>query len=392
MRYVIVGGGIAGTTAVEELRKLDPSAEITLISQEQHPLYSRVLLPHYLKSKIPRERVFMKKETWYAEQNVEWLAGISVVHLDANNKFVGLSDGREFSYDKLLVATGGDLRMLPSDLRGVSYFRTLDDADHLNQLLSERPSDAKGGIYGGGFIACEYVNLFAHYGMQTTIAFRGPHFWSGILEPEAGSFINQHLESKGVRVISHASFEGLKGEGEIVGFRTSQGEFDCSILGVGIGLELEDAWMREANLKTGSGILCDELLRTNLPDVFAAGDVAHFFDVNVGRHVAVGNWMNAQMQGRAVAKSMVGQGTPFSLVSSYATNALGLEIIFVGDVSREDADGVYVIGSKEEGGIGQLFARNGQLIGAVLLNRNTDRPVLTKMIQEKRSISDFPAR
>lgn len=391
MRYAIVGGGIAGTTAAEELRKLDPSAEITLISQEQHPLYSRVLLPHYLKGKIPRERVFLKKETWYEEQQIEWLRGISVVVLDAKNKFVGLSDGRELPYDKLLIATGGDLRTLPSDVRGVSYLRTLDDADHLNQLLSECAPGTSGGIYGGGFIACEYLNLFAHCGIKTSIAFRGAHFWSGILEPDVGAFINEHIASKDVEVLSHAAFMETRGDKELTGFVTSKGERACSLLGVGIGIELEDAWMRQAGVKTGSGILCDEFLQTNAPDVFSAGDVAHFFDVNVGRHVAVGNWMNAQMQGRAVAKNMVGDKKPFSLVSSYATNALGLEIIFVGDVSREDADEVRVIGSKEEGGIGQLFARNGQLIGAVLLNRNTDRPTVTKMIQEKQSISDFPS-
>ncbi len=392
MRYVIVGGGVAGTSAAEELRKLNPSAQIILLSQEQHPLYSRVLLPHYLKGKIPRERVFLKKEIWYEEQRIEWLRGVTVDGLNVKSKCVGLSSGRELSYDKLLIATGGDARKFPFDTRGVSYLRTLDDADHLHRLMGERDSQTKAGIYGGGFIACEYLNLFSHFQMETTIAFRGPHFWSGILEPSVGEFLTAHLVSNGVKVLADAAFINTMGNKELTGFVTSKGECACSILGIGIGIELEDAWMHSAGIKRGSDILCDEFLQTNAPDVFCAGDVAQFFDVNVGRHVRVGNWMNAQMQGRAVAKNMAGEKKPFCLVSSYATHALGLQIIFVGDVSREHVDEMQVIGSSSEGGMGQLFARAGKLIGAVLLNRNTDRPVVTKMIQERKPISDFPFR
>lgn len=391
MHYVIIGGGIAGVTAAEELRKLDPNSEITIISEEHHALYSRVLLPHYLKGKIPRERVFLKKETWYSEQNIEWMTGVSVVEIDTRSKFVGLSNGREFPYDKLLISTGGELRTLASDVRGVSYLRTLDDADHLNQLLSERKLGDRGAVYGGGFIACEYLNIFAHVGMQTCIAFRGSYFWSRVLEPEAGELINNHLLSKGIELHKDAHFSETIGEKELEGFISSAGKHPCSILGVGIGIEPDESWLRAAGIEMGSGVHCDEYLQTNAPDVFAAGDVAHFFDVNVGRHVAVGNWMNAQMQGRVVAKNMAGTKTAFSLVSSYATNALGLEIIFVGDVSKEDADDVQLIGSAAAGGVTQLFSRENRLIGAVLIGRNTDRPIVTKMIQERRSASEFPS-
>ena len=138
MRYLILGGGIAGTSAAEELRKRDAAAEIAIVSEEQHPVYSRVLLPHYVKGKIPRERVFLKKETWYGEQNIEWLTGVRATNIDVKNQSVALSDGRELPYDKLLIATGGEIRTLPFERRGVAYLRTIDDTDHLLQLLGER--------------------------------------------------------------------------------------------------------------------------------------------------------------------------------------------------------------------------------------------------------------
>ncbi len=381
MRYAIIGGGITGTTAAEELRKLNPSAEITLVSEEHHPLYSRVILPHYLKGKIPRERVFLKKESWYAEKNIAWMPGVTAIHLDAKNKFVGLSTGRELEYDKLLLATGGELRTIEHDGRGVSYLRTLDDADHLLQLLNEHDDSSRGGVYGAGFIACEYINLFAHFDIPTTVAFRGQYFWSRALEPEAGLLLQKQLDAYNVEIFSNAPFTEMIDEKEL--------KHDCSILGVGIGIEPDFSWMRESGLEVETGIKCNEFLQTNLPDVFTAGDVAQFHDVIVGRQVHIGNWMNAQMQGRHVAKSMMGELKPFELVSSYATNLLGLELIFIGDVSKPDADEIKLFGSVEEGGVVQLFGRYGQLVGAILIGRNQDRPRITKMIQEKERIVNF---
>jgi len=389
MHYVIIGGGIAGTTAAEELRKLNPVSEITIVSQEIHPVYSRVLLPHFLKGKVPRERVFLKKVSWYDEQKIEWLTGISVVQLDTKNKFVGLSDGRELPYDKLLITTGGELRTLFSDARGVSYFRTLDDADHLQQLLSERTEKSLAVVYGGGFIACEYINIFAHYQIPFSVAFRGPYFWPRLLETEAGELIQKQLLSHGIALHPHSVFSEVVGEKELRAVKTSSGEHPCSLLGVGIGIETDFSWIQEAGIETGSGIKCDEFLKTNVADVYTAGDVAEFFDVIVGRQIHIGNWMNAMMQGRHVARTMFGQEKTFELVSSYATNVLGLEIIFVGDVSKEHADEVKVFGSVQSGGVVQLFARAGQLVGAVLIGRNQDRAQVTKLIQSRSQISVY---
>ncbi len=388
MRYVIIGGGIAGTTAAEELRKLDPSSEITIVSEEQHAIYSRVLLPHFLKEKVPRERVFLKKESWYEEQNIEWLRGEFVVELDPRNKFVRVSSMREIEYDKLLIATGGELRTLPHDPRGVSYFRTLDDADQLVQLLSERGPSTRAGIFGGGFIACEYLNVFEHYNIETTIAFRGDYFWSNVLLEEAGQLLNSHLESHGVTVHKQAAFDRMLGQTELEGFTTSKGTHPCQILGIGIGIQPEIVFLKEAGIVCERGVRTNEYLETNIPDIFAAGDITEFFDVVTERHLHVGNWMNAQMQGRVVAKNMFGEKTKFELVSSYATNALGLEIISVGDTSKEHADKIEMLGSIEEGGITQLFERDDRLIGGVMIGRNTDRIEVTKAIKERRKFAN----
>ncbi len=389
MRYVIVGGGIAGTTAAEELRKLQPDAEITIVSEEQHPVYSRVLLPHYLKGKVPRERVFLKQPDWYEKNNIEWLTGTRVEKLDVKNNFVALSEGREIEYDKVLIATGGEVLPIGEDLRGVSYFRTVDDADHLLQLVGERAADARAAIYGGGFIACEYLNFFAQEKIPTTIAFRGPHFWSRIFDAESGKLLNDHLRAGGVEVITDAG-SGLElvGDQHLTAIKLPTGQtIPCSILGVGVGIKTELEWIRDAGVEVDHGVKANEYLETNAPNVYAAGDNAEFFDVVVGHHRLVGNWMNAQMQGRMVAKSMAGERTPFRLVSSYATNALGLEIIFVGETDRSQTDEIVVRGSAEAKGVTQVFLKNHKVVGATILGRNKDRAPITKLVNDQSDVA-----
>ncbi len=384
MRYVIAGGGIAGTTCAEELRKLDANAEITVVCEEQHPIYSRVLLPHYVKGKIPRERVFLKPPDWYERQHVEWLPGVHAEKLDARNKFVLLSDGRELPYDKLLIATGGEVNLLPEDRRGVSYFRTLDDADHLLHLTSDRSVCETGAaVYGGGFIACEYLNIFADRKLPTILALRGTSLWARTLGQESQTLLNNHLRAHDVEIIPETTFEALEGEERLTGFRTNKGRHACGVLGVGIGIISELSWVSDAGVEVRRGICTNEFLETNVPDVYAAGDGAEFFDVVVGHHRVVGNWLNAMMHGRVAAKNMMAERAAFRLVSSYATNVLGLEVIFVGEADREHADEVRVFGSAEAGGVTQVFLNSGKAVGATILGRNSDRAPITRAIDSQ---------
>ncbi|HLD18011.1 MAG TPA: FAD/NAD(P)-binding oxidoreductase [Patescibacteria group bacterium] len=383
MRHVIVGGGMAGTSCAEALRILRPKDEIVLISEEQHPLYSRVLLSDYVKALIPRERLFLKKEAWYATQRIEWLPGLRAEALDAKNHFVALSDGRELPYDKLLLASGGEPKTLPDDLRGVSYLRTLDDADHLRQLLSERTKTAVAAVYGSGFIAAEYLDIFSHFHLPTTIAFRGSWFWSKVLDEPAGTWINKTLETQGIPVIPNAPFLGLQGDDEIEICETGAKNVPCSILGVGVGVKPDLSWLHEAGIETGCGTKTNEFLETNLPDIYAAGDGTEYFDLFSGTHRRAANWMNATMQGRVVAKTLAGERTPYRLVTSYASNLFGIEIIFIGDTDRRHADETILRGSVEEGGLGYLFLKRNHLVGAALLNRNTDRMPITGFIDRR---------
>lgn len=387
MRYVIIGAGIAGTTAAEEIRKADPNAEITLIGKEPHPLYSRVLLPHYLKGKIPRERVFLKKWEWYDAQGITYEAGIEVLEIDTANRFVATDDGREHAYDKLLITAGTDARLFTEDKRGVSYLRTLDDADHLAELLREMRmrKEKQAAIYGGGFMALEYMNLFALNGISTTMFLRGKGFWNSVLTDEMQALLLSYIRSKGVEVMTDISDICLEGEKALTGVVANGVHYSVNLLGIGIGSQFETAMYQRAGIETGIGVKTDAFLETTVSDIFSAGDITEIEDTIVGRQLVYGNWMNAQMQGRMAGKNMTGEKQEMKLVSSYATHAFDLDIVFIGDTAKECADSIRTV-MKEDNAMAQVYERNGVTVGAVLMNAPKWRQPITQAIQQKMRI------
>ncbi len=387
MRYLIIGSGVCGTSAAEELRKIDANAEITLVSTETHRLYSRVLLPRFVKGILPRERCFLKKETWYEEQNIRCVFGVCVNEINVREQTVSTFDGQTLAFDKLLLATSGNLLKFAENLHGISYLRTIDDADELINLLAEcsvLPTEMRrAGIVGGSFIAVEYINFFAQHRIPTDLFMLEKTFFGGVLDDESFAVLQAKIEAEGVRLHTNASVKKLFGATRLEGLQTTDDEFSLSLLGVGIGIRPDLSWLKNAGIKVNRGVLTNEFLETDAPNIYAAGDVAEFYDSFAERRVIVGNWLNAQAQGRTVAKTMAGEQTAFSSVRAYSTNVCGNEIIFIGDTDVGFADKIVRRGSREENGVTQIFIRNERIVGATLVNRNAERAELTKMIQEK---------
>ena len=343
-----------------------------------------MLLPHYIKGKISREKCFLKKEAWYEEQRIEYVRGERVSFIDTVNKHVVLEmAGREVPYDKLLITTGGEPRYIDGDLRGVSYLQTLDDADHLLQLLGELAGkkDAQAAVYGGGFIACEYLNIFKHFGIPTTCFHRGPWFWSRVLDEESGRLIEDVLKRNGVVVWPDTMLADINGEHRITEVETTNGLVQADILGIGIGLGRDLRWIQKSGIKTQAGVRTNSFLETNAPSVWAAGDVAEFDDAVTGRPMLGGNWTNALMQGRLAGKAMTEERTEFRLVTSYATNIFGTEIIFVGDTRRGPSDEIRIEGSTAEEAVIQRFYDHGRLVGATMVGTNKGRMQIAKEIE-----------
>jgi NAD(P)H-nitrite reductase large subunit len=209
---------------------------------------------------------------------------------------------------------------------------------------------------------------------------RGSGFWSRLLSEHSQKVIRNFLDKQGVPVYTNEPMPELLGEDDLRGLKLkSGGEIPARILGVGIGMKTESSLITDAGIPMNHGILANEYLETAIPNVYTAGDVAEFADTMVKRQVQYSNWMNAQMQGRVVGATMAGERTAFKLVSSYATNLLGLHMVFLGDVNREQADEIRV-GLATDDASQELFFRNGVLVGAVLIGDISPRATLTQAI------------
>ena len=394
-KYVIIGNGICGSTAAEILRAKESQSTIAVVDEENKPLYSRVLLPAYVKGTIKRENVFLKTESFWRDNNIEFLGGKSVVKLDDEKRKVILSDDSEISFEKVFVASGGDVKRsdLPGqDLEGVHYLRTIDDADSIiktiERIKKSPENKRKIVILGGSFIGLELASCFAVHGIGGIIVIRRPYYWADKLDKVSSSLLASTIENNGFKIISSSGIDHISGEEKVEGVKIISGEtYECAGVGMGLGIDLNTDFLEESHVKVSDGIETDEYLETSVPGIYAGGDVAKFMNPIIGRKMRFGNWTNSIFQGRLAAENMLGGRHAVDFISGYGATYFGVPVSFVGDVSGED--GAQIVQRGESGWQEQLFVRNNFIIGATLINVPKDRMTLTSLIKNKVKFKDI---
>ncbi|MDP1760052.1 MAG: FAD-dependent oxidoreductase [Candidatus Woesebacteria bacterium] len=393
--YLVVGGGICGTTAAETLRRLDPDASIELVSREKHRLYSRVLLPHFVIGKIPRGKVFLRPADHFEGKKIVFSAGLEVVALEATSRVVKLSDGEAVRYGKLLIATGAEplaLGVPGESLSGVYPFRSLEDAEAIQAALAAPAAGPRhAAVVGSSFIGLEFPQFFEHYGWTGHLILRGPRFFWRVLDEAASSLLEKKLVEHGLRVYKNAAVAALEGEAGLRGVRLADGRFiEATFAACGVGLGGAPRFAREAGLPGERGLEADEFLHTPAPDVWAAGDCALFHDFALGRRHRTPNWLNAEEQGRYAAEAMVrGSGAPYAALSSYSISVFGLPISFIGDLT-DSTDSLWITrGRAADGSLRRLHLKNGLLVGAALVGAATERAAIVALIKERRALAPF---
>lgn len=390
IKYLIIGGGVAGTTAAETIRQHDPLGSCAIISDEPYRLYSRIMLskPNFFLEKIPFDQIWLKHTIWYAENNIAFITGKKATLLNATAKTVTLDDGTDIQYEKLLIATGTCVRLwnVPgSDKNGVFYLRTLD---HAKQIIEKVKSAKKAVIIGGGFIGFEMCDMLRLAGVDVTLILREPHYWDPLLDEPSGHMIEQALERGGVKIFRSTEVREVRG-GESVESAILKDEtvLPCDMIVVGIGTFCPMEWTASSGIKTNRGIVTDEYLATNLPDVWAAGDTAEFKDIILGEQIQLGNWANAQAQGKTAALNMCGKHEQFKLVSFYVTSGFGITIAFAGDVRPAPKKEIIVRASADGHSYGRLFLKNGKCVGATFINGTQHLSSLSKLIERGTDLS-----
>ncbi len=413
--YLIIGGSAAGTTAAEVIRGFKPDSSIAIVSDEPHEQYSRVLMPHYVRHKVSREQVFLKKPDWYQEKKIELVKGVKAVSLEPKSKRVKASDGQEFQYGKLLIAIGGYVNKIAvpgSDLANILYMRTIEDGDEIVKVASE---SKKAVIIGGGFIGLEFCSCFKLNGVEDITALvLEDYYWQGKLDEESSKVLCSVLTRNGIKIVTGEEVDniqprrgptpkGVEPLKDVVGaVQTKSGKkFQADVVGVGIGIKSDLAWIEDSGIKVNRSIVTNEYLETNIPDIYAAGDCAEFWDVVFERQHIMGNWANATSQGLAVGKTMAhsassgqaGQKTVFETASSYSINFFDGSCSFIGVTDEKFADQIIVRGSVENHKMTRIFVKklNGvtRIVGATIINDPAEVSPITFAVKNKADVSKF---
>lgn len=328
--YLIIGGGMAADSAARGIRQVDPDRPIGLISREPDPPYNRPPLSKNLWKKGPRP--FPLSRIWRntASLGVDLHLECTVVDLDPAQKRVTGSQGEEFTYDSLLLATGGDPIQLGPPSERVIYFRTLADYHRLRALTE---AGQRFAVIGGGFVGSEIAAALAGLEKDVVMIFPETGIGARVLPEDISDYLNETFQARGVQVLAGRLAQSIEPDEIGVTVTTAQGEI-LRVDGVvaGLGIRPNVALAQAAGLVTGDGIHVDESMRTSQPAIFAAGDAANYYHPVLGRRIRAEHEENANLTGMLAGQGMAGQPGRYEALSSVYSTLFDLHYDAVGDL------------------------------------------------------------
>ena len=394
-RYLIIGSGPAALSAIETIRKRDLTSEIFLLSEEPYPPYSRPLISYLLAGKIEEKRIFYKGRDFYERYDVTAYLGERAVGLNTKEGMVYTSKDNRFSYDKLLIATGGKPIVPPvegRDLEGIFTFTKLDDVKEIRKYLEEKKAE-KAVVIGGGLIGLKATEALMELGIKITIVELADRILGLTLDKKASSILQSALEREGVRVITGNTAQELRGREKVEEVVLRSGEViptDIVLFAIGVSPAVD--FLSESELKVNRGVLVNERMETNIPNIYAAGDVVELDNILIGRKQVIAIWPNASDGGKVAGENMLGGESEFR--GSFPMNSVeicGIPTISMGITEPENQDYEVLIKEKE-GEYKKIVIKDGRIIGAVFVG-NIDRVgIYCGLIKEGMDVSGFKER
>ena len=335
--FVIVGASLAGAKAAETLRHEGFEGRLVLVGAEDRLPYERPSLSKdYLRGEA-LDPIYVQREEFYADHDIELLLGRTAVDMNTSLKEVALDDGKRLPYDRLLLATGAEPRRLTipgSELDGVLYLRSLQDSDALRERVERGASVV---VVGAGWIGSEVAASARQRGLEVTVVAPGAVPLERALGPEVGGVYRDIHAEHGVRMVLGSRVEAFEGDGVVERVRTSDGRLlECDFVVVGIGARPRTELAVLGGLSTGDGIFTDEYLQTSAPGVFAAGDVARARHPFYGRRIRVEHWANALRQGPVAARNMLGAQQPYDCLPYFFSDQYDVGMEYSGHATGGD--------------------------------------------------------
>jgi len=359
-KYLIVGGGMTADAAVNGIRDIDRKGSIGVISAEGNPPYNRPPLSKGLWKGDAPDSIWRGTD----KHSVTLHLGRKAHSLDLSKKIVTDDQGSSYRFEKLLLATGASTRTLPSGGESIIYYRTLDDYRRLRALTEQSKRFA---VIGGGFIGWEIAAALAMNGREVVMLFPEKAIGARMYPAELAQFLNDYYRQKGVNVVAESEVASVETIGHACLVKTrSHGDFPVDGVVAGLGVTPNVELAQAAGLKVDDGILVDESLRSSHADIYAAGDVANFFNPALERRLRVEHEDNANTMGAAAGKSMAGKPEPYRHLPFFYSDLFDLGYEAVGDL---DSHLETVVDWKELNREGVVYyLRDGRVRGVLLWN------------------------
>ena len=397
MKYVIIGGSAAAVSAVEAIRSIDRHSTIDLFSDENTALFSRVLLPYYVAEQLSKPLLNFRSADFFDEFDVTPHVGVRVEEISPDSKEIKADDGNTYSYDKLLIATGGNAiipKMPGVDKEGISPLKTMADADRVLKMKAK-----KAVVIGAGSIGVESAISLLKRGMKVTLIEQLSQILPTVFDEEAAGMIQKAIEKMGVEVITGERATEFQGNGRVTAVTTRGITVDCDMVLLAVGIRPAVGLAKGAGIDIGSmgGIKTDNRMRTSSPHIFAAGDVCQTFDIARNTPYVNAIWPIAFEGGRIAGLNMAGHKAVFhgSVRMNSIGNFIGFPAMSMGvthpdECSYADEDCYFEeIKNRTRNSYKKIILKNGCIVGGIFVGQTQKSGIITTLMRKQVDVSEF---
>lgn len=360
--YLIIGNGIAGLAAAEEIRKNDENGKILIVSKEEIPTYWRTRLSALIAKDFNKDDIYVKKDAWYQEKNIEEKLDTEVEKLDLENNKAILANGEEIEYGKVLLATGARAFVPPIknvESKGVFAIRSLDDLISFKEYAADKKEVV---IIGGGILGLEAAFSVKELGKEVSVIEAADYILNRQLDHELSKKLEKSLNDMGIKTFTgKATEEILANDGKVSGIKLSNGEeIKADVIMVQAGVRSIIDLAKNSNLEVDRGIIVNDNLQSKKENVYAAGDCAQIGNFTIGL------WTASQEMGKIVGRNMTGAKETYEKPKPFSTLMIGnIKVFSAGMTSGE---GIEEMKAKKDGNIYKLFKKDGKFVGGILWN------------------------
>ncbi len=382
MHYVIIGNGVAGTTAALNIRKTDAAGDITVLSDESHPFYSRIRLIQYLAGEVDEKKLIIYNEGQYEQNRIRLLLDSPVESVDSDSREIVTASGQTMKYDRLLLATGGVSFVPPipgSHKKGVFTLRTLKDAAAIRDYAGNAGQVL---LIGGGVLGLEAGNSLRKSGHTVSVVEFSPRLLPRQMDAEGAGILRKQMEDMGFTFYLGAKTKEITGGDKVEGLLLEDGrEIKCDMIIISAGIRPNGGLAERLGLKINKGLPVSDRMETAIPGVYAAGDLIEH------RGVFYGIWPASEKQGKTAGINMSGGDAVYSgTIPSNILKIAGIDLCAAGDIDPEGVLESIVSKDEEKYIYRKLVIRGNNITGCILYGDIRGRRKIIKAIDEKRDI------